>query len=184
MSEGTNGGNFAMSDEDRALLEQELGKELEWDNSHPENYLVRGALLQCSCGTHPRRMNLPKSYGIYTDAEEMKHPFVCVKDCMFCDKGSKDGNITYFGVCKSETNDNPNKEEICLKPYNEDAKENDQGTKCTPMIMGAWLNPVSDSYVEEDGLKYLKLKQGSVLVCKYGGVIQVRESGQDYTEEE
>lgn len=94
--------NIDMSDADKALLEKELADELDWGTPKPENILVRGALLKCNCGTHPRRLNLPKSYGSYVD-EQMEHPFVSEKDCIFCEGGS-DGNITYFGVCKSDNN--------------------------------------------------------------------------------
>lgn len=175
--------NIGMSEEDKATLEQELAEELDWGTPQPENILVRGALLECDCGTHPRRMNLPKSYGSYVD-EEMEHPFVSEKDCLFCTEGARDGNITFFGVCESENNDSPDKEEVCLRPYGDTSTvENKIGTKCKPVIVGQWLNPVKESYVEEDGKKYLKIKSQSVLICKYGGIIRVKESGQTYEEE-
>ena len=175
--------NIDMSEKDKALLEQELAEELNWGTPQPENILVRGALLECNYGTHPRRMNLPKSYGSYVD-EEMEHPFVSEKDCIFCAEGSKDGNITFFGVCNSENNDSSDKEKICLRPYNDPSTvENKIGTKCKPVIVGQWLNPVKESYVKENGKKYLKIKNDSVLICKYGGVIKARESGQTYEEE-
>lgn len=56
-----------------------------------KEYLVRGALLSCDFGSHPRRLNLLKSHGIYIK----DHPMIMDSDCIV------DENITYFGVCSS-----------------------------------------------------------------------------------
>lgn len=183
MSISTSGSNEELSEEDQKTLEQELINEAEWSTAEPENILVRGALLYCDCGTHKRRLNLPKSYGSYTDAE-LKHPFVTEKDCIVGDKN----NISYFGVCKSENCGKQNEEQICLRPYEQtDSVENVIGPKCTPVIMGKWLNPAEESYVTDMTTdkkeQYLKLKTSSILVCKYGGVIRIEESGQSYEED-
>lgn len=57
-------------------------------------YLVRGALLECSCGSYPRRMNLPKCHGVYIG----KNPMVNSGDHKSGD------NIQSFGSCKKKDN--------------------------------------------------------------------------------
>lgn len=53
-------------------------------------YLVRGAMLSCRMGSHPRRLNLPQSHGEYI----CDHPVIMDEDC------TKE-NISSFGVCSS-----------------------------------------------------------------------------------
>ena len=57
-----------------------------------KEYLVRGALLRCSKGSHPRRLNLPTSHGVYSK----EHPIIRKDDY-------KEENISHFGVCQSST---------------------------------------------------------------------------------
>lgn len=178
MSLATEGSNEGLSEEDKKIIEEEMKNEIEMDASLPESLLVRGALLQCSCGTHCRRLNLPKSYGVYE--EDKRHPVVLKKDCVVGDEQ----NIAYFGVCNSAHK--PNTDIICLKPYvwpngEKSSSKNVTGNKCTPVILDSWFNPQEKySYTDpETGKKYLSLKTGSFLVCKYGGVIKVQTSGQE-----
>ena len=42
-------------------------------------FLVRGAKLRCSCGSHGRCLNLPKSHGVYYNGA----PLVFESDCEF-----------------------------------------------------------------------------------------------------
>ena len=58
-------------------------------------YLVRGALLECSCGNYPRRMNLPTCHGVYIG----KNPMVNSGDYASAD------NIPCFGGCKNKNNE-------------------------------------------------------------------------------
>lgn len=58
-------------------------------------YLVRGALLECSCGSYPRRMNLPTCHGVYIG----KNPMVNSGDYASAD------NIPCFGGCKNKNNE-------------------------------------------------------------------------------
>lgn len=62
-------------------------------------YLVRGARLQCTKGTHTRRLNIPRDHGmrmISADAYD-GHPYVTSKDC----EVGEDKNIDYFGICSA-----------------------------------------------------------------------------------
>ncbi len=34
-----------------------------------KEYLVRGALLSCREGSHPRRLNLPEAHGVFVDGK-------------------------------------------------------------------------------------------------------------------
>lgn len=126
-------------------------------------YLVRGALLACDKGSHPRRLNLPVSHGTYV----LGKPMIDQNDC-----GEK--NISYFGVCCSETPP-PNAENVTLIAYGEDADKKDvkkvQGLKCCPDIIGKW-NSTHGGVVTTD----------SYLVCACGGLVMPQTSGQEYYE--
>jgi len=54
-----------------------------------QEYLVRGACLECSCGSHPRKLNLPKCHGVYITGHPMIHQFDSVPI----------ENIAPFGMC-------------------------------------------------------------------------------------
>ena len=69
-------------------------------------YLVRGALLKCDCGSHPRRLNLPMCHGFYTN----NHPVIQEEDC---EVGI---HINHFGICVSETPP-PGAKEVVLESY-------------------------------------------------------------------
>lgn len=131
--------------------------------SEEKQYLVRGALLVCDKGSHPRRLNLPKSHGAYV----LEHPMINEDDC-----GTD--NISYFGVCCAGT---PPKgaETVNLVSYGEDAENKDaktvQGPKCCPDIIGKW-NALHGGVVTTD----------SYLICNCGGIITPETSGQEYND--
>ena len=77
-----------------AVLEglRSVGVEQELAAGKP--YLVMGARLYCSCGSHSRRLNLPVDHGVYIRGLPMIHE----EDCLVGDGK----NITTFGVCCSE----------------------------------------------------------------------------------
>ena len=130
-------------------------------------YLVRGAVLKCSCGSHTRKLNLPVSHGVYI----FDHPMVNQYDCVVGD----DQNITTFGVCSAEGN--PCKETIWENLRNgligalipggslvstvRDEMEkiilvkedgtNVKGYPCTPCIISRWQNAHSENIIENNG---------------------------------
>lgn len=55
-----------------------------------DTYVVRGAELTCSEGTHPTSLNLPQSHGVYIKDK----PVMNITDCVAGE------NIGLFGFCK------------------------------------------------------------------------------------
>lgn len=127
-----------------------------------KEYLVRGALLSCDFGSHPRRLNLLKSHGIYIK----DHPMIMDSDCIV------DENITYFGVCSSP---GCTKEggQITLAGYcpkgSKQAAPPATGYKCQPKLLGGW-QCVKGNAVTSD----------SYLICACGGLISPVSSGQEF----
>lgn len=127
-----------------------------------KEYLVRGAMIGCSMGSHPRRLNLPQSHGVYL----LGKPMIEKGDC------KPEKNVTYFGVCNSQS---PPADAVEVKlagfvPEGETVSVPDvQGMKCTPAIIGEWNN-VHGMAVTTD----------SYLVCSCGGIIEPITSGQEY----
>lgn len=133
-------------------------------------YLVRGAQLYCDKGSHPRRINLPKSHGVYLN----ENALIRKNDC----KGET--NISFFGICSSETPPD-GAEEILLAGYvpegaNEEASDV-QGLRCTPDIIGMWRNVKSDTEITGS---FPAVTTASYLICNCGGIIQPLSSGQEY----
>ncbi|MCL2611350.1 MAG: DUF4280 domain-containing protein [Defluviitaleaceae bacterium] len=54
-----------------------------------KEYVVRGACLECSQGSHPRKLNLPKCHGVYITGHPMIHKYDSVPI----------ENISPFGMC-------------------------------------------------------------------------------------
>ncbi len=57
--------------------------------NEPE-YLVRGAQLQCRCGSAPRKLNLPLCHGVYVTNQPM----------MNADDNKANVNVMFFGICE------------------------------------------------------------------------------------
>ena len=174
-----------------AQLELEKGEEIQFP------YLVRGAELYCSCGTHKRKLNLPICHGVYTNGKPMMHE----EDCEVGD----DKNIPSFGICQSE--ENPlNKSWLAktaekIKNFftgeeeDEDADkiilqtedgQNVKGYPCTPCIVGTWKDVYESEKIlrnnadaTSEGDKLSALTQRSFLVCANGGLIEPISSGQE-----
>lgn len=135
-----------------------------------EEYLVRGALIACSCGSHPRRLNLPQCHGVYA----LDHPVIHENDCVVGD------NISYFGVCLGETPPS-GAEEILLDAYvpegQESTGEEVQGPRCTPEIIGGWNSVKESTKVSGEARA---ATTSSYLVCRCGGILFPVTSGQEY----
>lgn len=176
--------NAEYSKEELEQLEEEVQNSRDLgDEQSPCNILVRGALLRCSCGSHPRRLNLPLSYGVY--AVDEKHPKVHLENCEVGDPK----NISYYGVCQSSTP--PSSEQICLEPYvspegKRASTSNAEGKKCTPVIVEKkWFDGKDDDYIYDidKDANLESITMNSFMVCKYGGVITPVTSGQEFSEE-
>lgn len=160
-------------------------------------YLVRGAELCCTCGTHKRKINLPLCHGVYVAEKPMLHE----EDC----EAGDDKNIPAFGICQSEENpvnknwaekaldkvlnflqgkeEEEGPKEIMLKT--EDGK-NVKGYACTPCIVGKWHDVYKSEKIARNGTdgsgegdSLATLTTESFLVCSYGGIIEPMNCGQE-----
>ena len=59
-----------------------------------------------------------------------------------------------------------------------DSNKNVKGPKCNPLIMSTWL--CADENCMIDGCP--AIREDSFLVCAYGGIIEVINSGQQYAD--
>lgn len=177
-------------------------------SEHTENskleYLVRGALLRCRYGSHARRLNLPKCHGVYITTHPVIHEANCVAGL-----GPQLDNIPFFGVCKAPippvveevayTKDRPRDQYGC--PCGEPPAGIEKGWKCQPEIIRLWRDTYPKTRIVDNGLidpsdrKYaaqgdeLPVGRSSVttlsfLVCRYGGLIEPYNSGQEYISDE
>lgn len=173
---------------------------LEHTGQESPEYLVRGALLHCRCGTHARRLNLLKDHGVYTTG----CPLIHEKNCE-----SGDGkNITFFGVCKSPAPP-PSEIESYMKdiprgaggvPTGDAPGGFEVGHKCEPIIVDAiWKCTYKKTRIVDNGdidpkdRAEAEIKDGkphglsavttlSYLVCQWGGLIEPYNSGQEYSD--
>ena len=127
-------------------------------------YVVRGATMYCSCGTHTRKLDMPASHGSYIRDKAMMNRTDC--------KVGIDKNIPPFGACRSETKDG-----IDIKI--EDTKDllqvtDEDGKLCEPELAKEWADAQEETLV--DGEPALTVK--CTITCKYGGVIGFMDAGQ------
>lgn len=143
-----------------------------------DEYLVRGALLSCDCGSHKRKMNLLKSHGAVVGENE---PLVHAKDSILED------NITFFGVCTGGSP--PAGEDVYLQKegtFDENGNRKTvgfgvvTGPQCVPDIIGEWEIPYRATLIADDanpkGVPSITMK--SFLICSHGGIIKPVVSGQ------
>lgn len=119
-------------------------------------YLVRGAMLSCRMGSHPRRLNLPQSHGEYI----CDHPVIMDEDCTM-------ENISSFGVCSSPVP--PAGATLVRYPGYMGVPPEVQGMKCVPSILKKWENTNGQGVTMD-----------SYLVCSCGGIIEPVTSGMEY----
>ena len=181
--------------------EEEIANYLQ---EHTENgkmeYLVRGALLRCRHGTHARRLNLLKCHGVYITTHPVVHEANCVAGF-----GPEKDNIPFFGVCKAPippivervayTKDRPRDQNGC--PCGESPGGFESGWRCQPEIVGLWKDTYPKTRIVDNGdldhhdrdlvtsgeelpKGYSAVTTLSFLVCRYGGLIEPYNSGQDY----
>jgi hypothetical protein len=162
------------------------------DNA-PEEYLVRGAYLACTYGTHHRRLNLPRSHGVYI--KDRDH---CLMNAADCKPGEGQGyNIPPFGICRAPGFPRGDKPTVLLKtetknpltgePYRDgngrtvNAEENVKGCRCeAAFVDNLWQNTHSKTLVHLKGEPlYPALTTNSCLVCEYGGLVYPINSGQE-----
>ena len=161
-------------------------------------YLVRGAYLVCTNGSHKRKLNLPKCHGIYEGIHPLVHELECVAEPV-C--GREKCNITHFGVCCPVEGSPPPTEMVTYKKTPKNSKDDTWGRvtgfKCEPVIIGTWQRPCPFTRIVDNGDKdpcdrtlaesilaiqeprgLRTLTMASFLVCIYGGIITPVTSGQ------
>lgn len=153
-------------------------------------YLVRGAKLVCNCGSHKRMLNLPECHGVYIGENPMVHENDCVQGI------NRQGNISWFGICRSERCQELPGQKVCYELTEENSAdgtvgETEPGKKCQPIIVGVWQDVYEKTKIVdcwdgegEDEEELCSLTTGSFLVCNYGGIIQPVTSGQEYEMQE
>lgn len=160
-------------------------------------YLVRGATLVCRNGSHKRRINLRKCHGVYIGS----HPLIHELDCVSGDAH----NIAMFGVCEPTGETGACRETVSYVKTEENSRDGSSGTvtgeKCTPVIIGVWQDTYPSTRIVDNGLKnpadrakaWSKMETpdgeaavtcNSFLVCKYGGLIEPIDSGQNTENED
>ncbi len=160
-------------------------------------YLVRGATLVCRNGSHKRRINLKKCHGVYIGS----HPLIHELDCVPGDNY----NIAMFGVCQPTGGPGVSRETVSYVKTEENSRDGSSGTvtgeKCTPVIIGVWQDTYPSTRIVDNGLKnpedraraWSRMETpcgeatvtcNSFLVCKYGGLIEPIDSGQNVENED
>lgn len=122
-------------------------------------YIVRGAKIRCTKGTHERKINLPVSHGSYVNGKPMMN------------KGDRveEKNITYFGICKECEHG----EDIYL--LDENGSQLPPGKKCHVKTSSEWSDTKEDTLVEGKGA----LTTDSWITCTaHGGRITFVDNGQ------
>ncbi len=139
-------------------------------------YVVRGATIYCSCGSHMRKLDMPVSHGSFIRDKAMMNKADC--------KVGIDQNIAPFGACHSEKKDGIDikiEDAKDLVPYTD---ENGQpippqlpieGKLCEPKLAAEWADAQEDTLV--DGKAALTVN--CTITCSYGGTIGFMDAGQE-----
>ena len=138
-------------------------------------YVVRGAGIFCTYGSHLRRLDMPVCHGVYIRGK----PVMNEQDC----KVGLDANIPSFGACQAPGN--PNQQIIIKDPTGmmPIVGKNGEpsaptmpvtGALCTPILGEKWLNAYKDTLI--DGVP--ALRTNCSIACIYQGVIYFHNDGQ------
>ena len=159
-----------MSDQINEATENSQEQEIQYP------YVVRGAKIYCSCGTHMRRLDMSVSHGSYIRDKAMMNEGDC--------KVGIDQNIPPFGACLSPTKDGI---DIKIEDANDlvpimDENGNPvepqlpiEGKLCEPMLGNKWLDAQEKTLV--DGKSAITVN--STITCSYGGNIGFMDAGQE-----
>ncbi|WP_017815753.1 DUF4280 domain-containing protein [Paenibacillus shenyangensis] len=124
-----------------------------------EYYVVRGASMRCSYGSHPRKINLSASHGSFVKTQPMMN-----------EDDYKPENVASFGVCSSSLN--PSSETIYLVA---EGGGQVQGKPCLPQLCQPWMMTKEKTRVEGKPA----LTTSSCHLCMYKGSIKFETSGQE-----
>ena len=139
-------------------------------------YVVRGARIYCTFGSHSRKLDMPASHGSYVREKPNMHE----NDC----RVGIGANIPPFGACFSPGNPNPEimiSDTADLVPM-QDSKGNSVpvtvpiiGKLCQPLLAGKWCDAYKDTLI--DGVPALRVN--CTIPCTLGGKICFADDGQE-----
>jgi len=141
-------------------------------------YVVRGADIFCTHGTHIRKLYLPASHGSYIREKPMMHE----QDCIV----GLDANIPPFGGCRAEGNPRDaviieDAEDLLPLPTTECGTEFAipdmpfEGPLCVPKLGLKWCDAQEETLI--DGVPALTTQ--CTIGCCYGGLIMFMSDGQE-----
>lgn len=122
-----------------------------------KSYVVAGAVLSCSYGSQPSRLNMQMSHGVYVKGK----PIMNVMDYI------PNVNIMPFGSCGSMNNP-----AVAAATA---AHGLPQRVPCMPMVTMPWLGGKTDKSIDN----YPSLLHDSTNMCMYCGQIRVEDDGQN-----
>ena len=141
-------------------------------------YVVRGAKIYCTYGSHFRQLDMPLTHGVFIGDKPMLND----EDC----KVGIHYNIAPFGICRSSDNEQQQIDIHEAEP--EDLVPIDivgdawvvpdlplEGAKCVPTLGTKWENAHEDVLVGNQPT----LTAGCTLSCCYGGIIKFLNDGQE-----
>lgn len=158
------------------MSEETRNREKQTEEKVQYPYVVRGATIYCSCGSHMRKLDMPVSHGAFIRDKAMMNKTDC--------KVGIDKNIPTFGACMSEKKDGIDikiEDTKDLVPFTDERGNPIQvpmpieGKLCEPMLAAEWAEPQEDTLV--DGKAAITVK--STITCSYGGTIGFIDAGQE-----
>ena len=174
----------AMKESTKAKNEEtikELEEALKGRASQNPEYLVRGAPLRCSYGSHMRYLDMLKTHGVYLDDKPVMHK----KDCVVGE------NIMSFGICNSPTSYTDRNGVIFCRSgnrcggqlsYKAGGQSDHRADMQTDQIREeGWENCKNETKIAQDATAktashkgctcYEAITTASYLVCEHGGLI-------------
>lgn len=181
-------GEENLNEEAEAEINKMVDEMMEFEN-YP--YLVRGADLRCTHGTHGRKLNLPLDHGVYITGEPLIHELDCIAGDTW--------NITTLGICNSPVAGKfkPQPDVMLVVTDENGNSQNVKGKVCIPQIVGTWQSVFDEVRIVDNGQKdptdkdkdindkgtgYSAVTMDSFLVCRCQGHIFPVTPGQNDTE--
>lgn len=139
-------------------------------------YVVRGATIYCSCGSHTRKLDMPVSHGSFIRDKAMMNKADC--------KVGIDQNIPPFGACNSKEKDGMDiiiEDAKDLVPITDEEGKTIkkslpiEGKLCEPKLAKEWSDVQENTLVDGEPA----LSVNSTITCSYGGVIGFMDAGQE-----
>jgi len=138
-------------------------------------YVVRGARIYCTYGTHIRRLDMPVGHGAYIREIPMMHELDC--------EVGLDKNIAPFGACRSPASTNVDiiiEDAEDAMPIQDENGNNVmppmplEGKLCEPEPGDKWLDAQDDTLV--DGVPAITVN--CTIACRLDGIIGFMDDGQ------